>query len=363
MNNEILLIVNNIQYNGWLANNIRKSLEFLSDSFSVSLSQKFNSNGSVNHIPIDRGDEVQILIDRELVVNGFVETRDISYDSDSHSISITGRSRICDLIDNSLVGNLNLNKGYKVSSLVRTILKSYGMNDFKIDFVNVADDTYDEDFDCGLGENAWDVLSEYLKKKSIYATTTGNSDIILFRGNFGNTDQSLFHNITKNTELNNVISGRENKDDRERYNSIKVISQSESIVSEGNYSDISGKAFDNNIRSTRKLEILSKNSLTTKECKDLAIFNTNIRQARGFGYEYKVQGFRQSENGLLWLPNYLVRVKDEFFGIDDYFLIKSVEFVKDLDNGTITNLSLVDKNSYTIVEPIIEEEKNIELDF
>jgi len=357
MNNIISILVNGIKYTGWTANTIFKSLETLSNSFNISLTPKFKSDGFIDNIPIDVNDEIQVLIDNELVINGFIDSRKTSYSHNKHSINITGRSRICDLVDSDLVGNLNLNKGYRVSTLIQKILNNLGLTNIKIFFVNVSDDIYDEDFNCGRGENAWKVLNDYLQKKSIYAMTDGNSDILLYRGSFGNTNKSLFH--TKNKpELNNILSGVENKNNIDRFYSIKVISQLEANISSDNFENQTGTAFDKNIRTTRKREILSRNSLTSKECLDLAKFETNIRKAKGFSYDYTIYGYRQSENGLLWSTNYLIGVKDDYFFIDDYFLIESVEFTKDLNGGSITNLTLVDKNSYTILEPKIEKSTN-----
>jgi prophage tail gpP-like protein len=357
MNNIISILVNNLEFEVWTSVSIQKSLETLSGSFNITLTQKFNQDGSIIVIPINTGDAIKVLIDKEKVIDGYIDSRSISYSNDSHNIQISGRDKTCDIIDSSLSGNSNLNSPYTATQLVNHILTRLNITNIKVINKLTEDPSYELNFEVGRGENAWGVLDKYLQKKSIFATSNSDGNIVLFRGNFGTTQYGLRHTL-ENNQLNNILSGESTNNIQNRYNTISVISQSESIVSDGNFHNQGGedfKAIDKTIRETRKLEVVADTSLNSEECNNLAKFNVNIRQARGVGYNYTVRGYRQSENGNLWMPNYLVHVIDDSFGINSLLLIKSVEYTKD-NSGSLTKINLVDKYAYSLREPIAIEQ-------
>ena len=340
-------------YEGWTSISIKKSLENLSGSFSIGMTQLFNTTNTINGFTIKEGDKCILTIDDEPIINGYIDTLNINYSDTSHSIQVSGRDKTSDLIDSSLMETADLNAPYTAKQLIENALRILGLqNDIKV-IDNIGAEKYTEDFDAGAGKNAWKQLDKYLQKKSIFATVNTDGNIVLFRGSFGQTNQSLF-NLIQGGNVNNILRGSRSGDFSKRFNKISVLSQSQSLSSNGIFYEQGGDSFsaiDSKIRSSRQLELVANASLTSAECQDLANFQKNIRQARGSNYIYTVQGFRQT-NGDLWLPNYEVFVQDEFFGLQDSFLIKSIVLNKNKDDGTITILELVDKLAYTLREPI-----------
>ena len=61
---------------------------------------------------------------------------------------------------------------------------------------------------------------------------------------------------------------------------------------------------------------------------------------------YRVQGWRGAKDEL-WRPNTLVKVEDEWLGIERDLLIVSCTY-KLSDNGTITELQLAPKEAYEL---------------
>jgi prophage tail gpP-like protein len=367
MEDKVVLIIGNskIPYEGWTSVDINKSLENLSGSFSISMTQLFNTDNVITSFIIKKGDKCVLTINDEPIITGFVDDVNIGYTSTSHTINVTGRDTTKDLIDGSLIGSADLIASYTPKKLVEHILLVKGMTS-----INVIDNTglslkYDEDFNASAGKNAWQQLDKYLQKKSIFATVNENGDIILFRGSFGSTSDALFHLIQGGNIKNNIKSGNRIDSEKDRFNKIVVLSQSPSSVSDGSFSEQGGESYsaiDSSIRDTRQLEIVANANLTSKECQDLANFQKNIRQARGTGYTYTIQGFTQT-NGDLWLPNYEVYIQDEYFNIADSFLIKSVNLKQNIGTGTITTLEVVDKLAYTLREPVATTKEAEALDF
>ena len=63
-------------------------------------------------------------------------------------------------------------------------------------------------------------------------------------------------------------------------------------------------------------------------CKDRAEYERAHRAAKALQTSYTVTGWRQ-ENGDLWLPNQLVRVRDPLIGFDVELVIAEVAWILD----------------------------------
>ena len=73
-------------------------------------------------------------------------------------------------------------------------------------------------------------------------------------------------------------------------------------------------------------------------------------------YSATVHGYR-TRDGELWNINRVVKVEDEFAGLDARLLINSVQFQLTEDTGRTTVLGLIDRNAYemTLAEPIVDK--------
>ena len=77
-----------------------------------------------------------------------------------------------------------------------------------------------------------------------------------------------------------------------------------------------------------------------------AQWEASTRAGRALTARYTVQGWRGAK-GELWRPNTLVKVEDEWLGIERDLLIVSCTY-KLSDNGTITELQLAPKEAYEL---------------
>ena len=67
---------------GWSEATVTRSLETISGSFTVTLSER--EPGATAPRPIRRGDACQLVLDGDLVITGWVDTVTIDYDANSH---------------------------------------------------------------------------------------------------------------------------------------------------------------------------------------------------------------------------------------------------------------------------------------
>jgi len=351
------------EFTGWKDITLTNDIDNLAKTLQVSIIEdaKKNrpfqpSNDLLQALTIKKRDEYIVKIDGVQWGNGFIKSRQEKSNSRHHSIIITGTDKTIDIAHSSLIGNANLTAPFTTTGLVNHILSHLGITGISVINKTGRVDTYDKDFEVDNGNNAWKILSRQLQKKSVFAITNAEGNIVLFQGSFDTNSTQLISNRTNNKN-NNVLEVDIIEDDEAVYNKIAIVSQSGGGLDAESSAEQGGEdfsAFDNNIRKTRQLEIASKVSMTSDECQAKAKFETNFRKTKGDTKNFIVQGFFRAGTDFLWLPNFLTYIEVDYLNIKDYFLIKKVVFTQNIDTGSITTLEMVDKNSYKITEPVVE---------
>jgi prophage tail gpP-like protein len=164
---------------------------------------------------------------------------------------------------------------------------------------------------------------------------------------------------------NNVLNASKSQTQLNRYNKYIVqcqegditafLDEIKSVSGDDNLLALNeGIAFDpDGIRDSRTLVIVGESLGNAEVAKDRAKWEASVRRARSFEYTCSLQGFLVDKTKV-WSPNSLVRVTDERLDIDDDLLIRDVSFLYDLNNGSITELTLVQKDAYD-PQPNVDE--------
>jgi len=220
-------------------------------------------------------------------------------------------------------------------------------------------------FGASVGEGLFDFIEKYARKRQVLLSSDGDGNIVLNRAGTSRALTPLLNKL--NGQSNNIKSGNISYDTTQRFN--KYIMQSQlnnSAVSNSSGTNTQdavsqeGQATDNKIRASRQIELVSNSSDSSVTLKDLASWHANLRRVRGTIYDVVVQGFYQDEsNTRLWVNNELVRVEDDFADVKATLLIRSVRYKFDLESGSTTKLSLVDKDAYTLEANISNAEQRV----
>jgi prophage tail gpP-like protein len=347
MANEIFLEVNKIRYSGFTNVTVNKSLDQFARSFSATLVSKelFIGEERIIENPIKVGDEVQVYIDEQLITTGYVESLDIDYSADSHSISVAGRDKAGDLIDSSIIA-----KTYQVRNLKRLIelvLKDNGYSNIKVSQQAASIDNLEanEKVEAESNDTIFSFLDRYAKKVQVLLTTDENGDIVLTQE--GSTKAATDLVSLKRGDKNNIKSARLSLNTQDRYRFIEVYSQSTNDSFSENTVSQDGKAEDTDIRSPRRIRVISSIASETAILKEAAKWQLNVRRAKGLSYKCTVVNFlTEGESGDIWDINQTVNIKDDKCSLDGEFLISGVTFTKSND-GSTTQLTIVNKGSYT----------------
>lgn len=343
--------LNGALYTNFISARVAKSIDALTTAFSFT-----STVNTENLFPIRNGDIVEILADDIKLMTGNVEGLLVSYDARSHTIEISGRGILADLIDSSVKITKEFTGGVFLTDVARTVLDNLGLDEVNI--INNAGniDIFQEAeiISADVGQGAFDFLEKYARRRQVLLNEDEDGNLIFSRATAIKTSQTL-HNIVGRTD-NNVLAGKLNLDYTNRYNQYVVRSQLNPVFQELGVtpeliSDQNGKSTDSAIRLTRFLELNSEESSDSKDAKNRAIWENNIRRSRAFTYTATVQG--HSFNGVLLQPNTLIQVQDDFCDIDSILLIRGVEYTYDLASGSQLVLTCAPKDSYKL-----EAEKN-----
>jgi len=361
---DIQIEVNGVRYTGWESVSVTKTIETLCGSF--------NFDGSFTKgkdFPIKVNNECKIYVNDTVVINGFVEKAKVSIDASTHRLSISGRDRTCDLVDNTLSPAVPMPKlPATVKQIVEKILQFYGMTNIKvIDPYNLS--PIKEVIAVELGQGAEDLIQQYASKRNVLITTNNDGNIIFQRAG---TD--IYKTVlTRNKKDYQLIKGSDMTfDNTKRFHSYRVTDQANPMSDYyvGNQStskqnsDVSASKIDDEIRKTRIYYLSSDDTSEADDVKKRVEWEGNFRRAQSEVYECDVVGFKPLLDDGIWLPNKKVRIDDVESNLSPItLLISSVMFKKDNNGGSITHLKCVPQDSFTLQPNKPKKQKSDELGF
>lgn len=343
-----------IQINGrpyalWESATIQRSIDANAGIFNFTNS----STAPRSDYPIKVGDFVEIRINGTRKIAGFIDDISASQDDDSHTVEVSGRDRIQDLIDSSVPDAAKVTAGpVALKKLCENVISSLGAEIGVVQqFADVPDFTSDDLQAAGSGDTCMEYLVSFARKRQVYLVPDGSGNIVIFRPDRSNKSVSPLLN-RKDGRINNVQSCSGRWSQQDRFN--RYLCRSQDNFGFDPFGDYAGEGTDRKdevtdgqIRSTRYLEIQAEEAMKAPECKARASEEANIRRTSGETYTATVAGVDQSD-GTLWDFGQFVDIIDDLNGVSGEFLIKSVEYAIDTVRGTRTRLVCVPPDAYQV---------------
>lgn len=360
----MVLEVNGIPYGNFKQGSISSRLDVLCNAMRFTLARDKTSP-----LPFREGSLCKVLIDDELVFTGSIEKLNIDYDKTNHVLVVVGRDLTGDLLDSTLEKISGIGRGTSLKDIIKIILAQLSKD--TIDVLGIAGVTVEEvekidGFNTAAdiaspetGDNAWKFIEELARKRQVLLKTDENSNIIITRSQPTVLQNGILKNVV-GAEDNNIIKGSMAYDLTKRF-AVYIIQTQENLIAleDERSPDLDqvvsqrGRILDSEIRKGRQMVLAPKFAAASKDNENRAVWERNIRKGRGKLYRVTVAGFRIG--GVLWKINTLVNVRDDFCGLGKpdgepaVMLINSVEFTFSLTRGSITKLTLVDKDTYTLL--------------
>ena len=332
---DVILSVNGSRYMGWQSGRIVRSIERGAHAFDLSLTQSWQT-GVAKVTAVKMGDAAEIHIGNDLVISGYVDVVLPSYDDKTHTVMISGRSKIGDLIDCS-----NTRKQYKSQTLLQ--IAKAECKPFNINVTTQADigKAFTHTPTRDAGESIFEFLEQLARYRGLRLTSTPEGNLVFIQAgkSYAQTALVLGKNIKK---------GKGNFTYQDMFSDYTVLAQQPA----GGFS-LSAEAIagpkatvkDLRINRFRPKVIQSQQPGDIQDCKNRAQWQRNTHYGRGRGVIYTVTAWRQKPKGPLWQANDLVQVNDVFIGINGERLITEVQFIID-DEGRRTEIKVMPKAAF-----------------
>lgn len=359
---DLTLRIDGYDISGWTSISVFRSLDQLADTFDLALTTKISSTPPP--VEIEEGGECQIFYGEELVLSGYLDVVDQSYNSTSTSLSVSGRSRAGDLVDCSAVRPGKLTAGsWKNTSALKIAQDICDPFSIKVisDVGELAQEAF---FKLQEGETCFAALSRLAKDYGLRVVSAPDGTV-----HFTRTGLITFADVViQSGKKGNVIAGGLVRDASERFSDYIFkgqISPTDEVPQ--TQCNRAHTAKDDGVLRYRPLLIESdeqvrniKGQFTSEKSKTplqlRAEFERNTRAGKSKQLSYEVCNPKDLslswEMGVhgLWEPNVIVSVLDDFLGIDGQFLVTEVTLVRD-ETGTRTSVKLTAPEAYEVAKP------------
>ena len=294
------------------------------------------SNGS---LPIKPGDVCTVKIGNDPVMTGYVDATPVSYDANSITRNVSGRSKTADLVDCSAVFSGGQWKNQKIERIATDLAAYYR--------IKVITET-----NTGLpisahqiqqGESVYQSLDRLLRARQLYLTDDEKGNLVFIEVGKERATTSL----TVGGDIGNVLSGSLTLDYTGRYS--RYICKGQSAGDDDLYGEATTQtqeaSDDTGIERQRVLVIKQSGQGDRAACRNRVLFERDSRAGKSLSATYTVAGWRQGD-GALWRPNLLVKIVDPIAGFNDWLVIASVSYKLD-DKGQLCTLNVAPKTAFT----------------
>jgi len=316
MSENVTLRVNGVDFAGWLDVQIVAGIERQARDFTLSITRVWPG---ATDIPrrVRPGDVCEVWIGSDKLLTGHVDATPISYDKESVTVGVKGRSKTADLVDCAADFGKGQWRGRKIESIAADLAKAYGITVQS----EVETGAVIAEHQIQPGETVFESVSRLLALRQLLSTDDAEGNMVLVNpGSGGRAETAL--------ELGkNVLSADAPLDYKDVFGTYVCKGQraGSDLDAAENIAESISSSTDANVKRHRLLVITQSGQVDTQMCRDRVKYEAVYRAAKALETTYKVQGWRQAD-GSLWLPNQLVRVRDGVIGFDDEMLIVEVTY-------------------------------------
>ncbi len=313
---------------GWESIRVTRGVEMMPSSFECHLSERYP--GSFTTAIVQPGESCTVMLGGDLVLTGYIDLYEPSYDAHTHNVIIAGRSKCEDVVDSSIVGPPWSTQTGTLSTALKAIMKQFSGvnlvfsgNDPQLTIVvpfNPASSVYEviEELCRMGGKLLWDDKDGNLVVSDVGTASAGSALV----------------------EGQNVERAAARQDWSQRFHTIQTFGQTWSTGNAGAKADYLGKATDGVIRADR-VKHIAMDTTRGDFAQIRADWEVSRRMGRSLLTEITVVGWRDG-GGTLWTPNTLVSIQCPTLKIEDTFCISECSWIRG-QSGTQTIMTLMNK--------------------
>ena len=372
--NLVRLLVGGQEYGGWKSVRIGAGIERQARDFDLEVTDRWPGQTGVPR-RIQPGDACQVFIGQDLVLTGYVDATPIRYDGRSVSVAVRGRSKTADLVDccplpsGKAIGcsagggkqpwgdvkgpdgklgtvvpapakSASQWRNNKLEAIAATLASPYGVRVItEIDTGKVI-----TDHQVQVGETVFESIDRMMRIRHVLSTDNERGDLVFIdvgsAGSAGTAIETGKNVLSCSTDLDYkgvfsdyIVKGqRAGSDDAYASDASEEEGDASDDEAEGQGEQrtnaIGQSATSTDARAKRRRILVIKQSGQADDgtCKDRADYERAHRAAKALQTTYTLTGWRQ-EDGSLWRPNLLVRVRDAVVGFNVQMVIAEVAYV------------------------------------
>lgn len=324
----IEVLIKNKKYNAFQSMILTAGFNELCRSFTMTTFEDLASDIKIQ-------DKIEIFIDDDKFLTGYIEGFASEIDSDSSSLSFEGRSLTADLVDCNpeIDGSYFKNKNYK--DVVSNIISKFGIK------LKTSIDTGVIKYTAiNQGETCLDYLRRITAKYGYILTTNEHGDLIIENKSTG-TLKGILH-----WESSRIIRATRSSNYSNRFSKYICKSQDVKNTSQGVFEDTGVNRY-------RPKVITEEGAGTspTERARNEALRSTG--EAIKVSIQYK--GHRLEQTNELFEIGKEIYVFYPKLRIDQKMLIENISFSQDQSQGITTDINLVDPRAYYGEKPRINQ--------
>ena len=336
-----ILRINGIDWRGWKTTEITRSVETLSGSFTLGLTDRWKEGQEA--VPIAAGMSCEIASRDDVLITGYIDKLSISRSGSDHSIRVSGRDKSGDLIDCSAMNTPGTWKGVSVETLAKELCSPFGIE------ITVEGSTGASipSFALEQGEKVYDALKRAAKIRGLLLYPDGSGKVKISA--IGSKEGAPL------VEGKNVLTCAIEYDMSQRFSDYVVKGQQQStddMFGEA-AAGVSAETKDPAVKRYRPLVIRAESQVSSSGAQTRAAWEASTRAGKSVTVTATVFDWRQPD-GSLWLPNLLVQCTFPTLSLNEKLLVASVVHTQGTE-GTISRMTLRSPAAYT-PEPEKEED-------
>lgn len=355
----VVVVANGGAFTGWLSVEISQDFDSATGECTLVISEQPGQP-----LPINLNDDVQVLINGQPVITGYVYSIDGNHGWGEHTITLTIKDQTQSFIDSTVGPGVKFEPEIALKDVLTGTLDKMGLS-----HIGVIDKINPDKYRPGgevpvaaITDTGYEYLDKWTKKRNVLLNTDGKGNLVIDRNQM-RTGPFHLHKGSEDDPLNNVLSATYKNSLEGRHAEKRVAGQKSTNdlkywekkpkgfepAQAGPLSKNWGIAKDLTVRADRIKHLRGFQGIEGKTPEDAARWQSNLAQARNLTYDATVQGLSMS--GKIWWPGFTLSVYDYHFQISDVMFIKGVTLKKDFEGGSQTDVRCTVKSGFSEKDP------------
>jgi len=331
----VTLTVGGRRHEGWTAASVVRSLETVAGAFRLGLTER--APGEAAPRPVRPGDPCAVTLDGNPVVRGYIDAVRVGYDADGHGLDVAGRDAAGDLVDCSAAAEPGEWHNERLEAIAAALAGPFGIP------VRAEADTGEpfRRFRIEEGETVFEAIERACRFRRLLPLSDGAGGLALGRPARSRAEGRLVRG-------DNILAAAGETGWIDRYSDYTLRGQQpgSDFLGAERAAHVAARARDPGVTRHRPLTLVGEQALDAAEAQERIEWEATVRASRARRASVTVQGWRETPNGPLWAPGRLVRVTDDWLGLDRELLVVSTEQSID-DGGTLTRMTLMPEDAFS----------------